>query len=171
MGSPEVVFETEQVSKVQPGHLKVMGSLMSALDLDLSVIEKRLIDRFKWPARKVHWSSLQYKRFLFMIQQLESIHQKSGALGPKPSLSPSEQIDEFWHMHILDTKKYHEDSIKLFGAYLHHDAGNEAAPSQEHVGGFNRFQEMYRQEFQEELWDFSYGWMDLVARIKGWFSS
>lgn len=35
-------------------------------------------------------------------------------------LPPSEGIDFIWHCHILDTVKYSEDCIAIFGTALHH---------------------------------------------------
>jgi hypothetical protein len=32
----------------------------------------------------------------------------------------SKDVDEFWHTHILQTIKYHEDCEAMFGKYLHH---------------------------------------------------
>src|SRR3989344_2573103 len=33
---------------------------------------------------------------------------------------PTHLIDEMWHAHILDTRKYHADCQTIFGYYLHH---------------------------------------------------
>lgn len=35
-------------------------------------------------------------------------------------MTPSEPLDDIWHAHILDTKKYAEDCDKIFGKFLHH---------------------------------------------------
>jgi hypothetical protein len=42
------------------------------------------------------------------------------ANNPKAELVPTEQVDEVWHLHILDTKRYHQDCQTMFGHYLHH---------------------------------------------------
>jgi hypothetical protein len=39
---------------------------------------------------------------------------------PEESIAPSGDIDEVWHMHILDTAKYPADCDDVFGFYLHH---------------------------------------------------
>ena len=36
------------------------------------------------------------------------------------SVVPTKEIDEMWHAHILDTRKYHADCQKVFGFYFHH---------------------------------------------------
>lgn len=52
----------------------------------------------------------QYKRWLFLRRKFE------GELMP-----PTKDIDIFWHAHILDTFRYHEDCDRVFGYYLHHN--------------------------------------------------
>lgn len=34
--------------------------------------------------------------------------------------TPSRTLDIFWHQHILDTKKYYDDMINIFGHMMHH---------------------------------------------------
>lgn len=36
-------------------------------------------------------------------------------------LSPSDDIDKLWHLHILDTKIYYEYCMKRFGSLVHHN--------------------------------------------------
>lgn len=38
-----------------------------------------------------------------------------------PKLSPSNEIDRFWHQHILNTKHYREFCIKNFNKFIDHD--------------------------------------------------
>ena len=33
---------------------------------------------------------------------------------------PTAEVDKFWHMHLLHTKKYASDCHQLFGRFLHH---------------------------------------------------
>jgi hypothetical protein len=39
---------------------------------------------------------------------------------PDTMLVGSPEIDDIWHQHVLDTRKYHADCQHLFGFYLHH---------------------------------------------------
>lgn len=50
-----------------------------------------------------------YKRFLFLTFKYKA-----------QPIVVSEFIDEFWHQHILDTRKYAEDCTAIFGEFLHH---------------------------------------------------
>jgi hypothetical protein len=51
-----------------------------------------------------------YRRFL-----------KLCAKYPDAPIVPTEEVDEFWHLHILDTQRYGEDCEQIFGGMLHHD--------------------------------------------------
>lgn len=65
-------------------------------------------------------------------------------------MPPSEEVDEFWHNHILDTQKYHQDCDMIFGKYLHHypyfgidDKSNELDLQK----AFDHMQELHKKEF------------------------
>ncbi|PTB22854.1 hypothetical protein C9I57_01640 [Trinickia symbiotica] len=51
-----------------------------------------------------------YRQFLKII-----------AKYPDAPVVPSEAVDEFWHMHILDTQRYGADCERIFGYMVHHD--------------------------------------------------
>lgn len=42
------------------------------------------------------------------------------ALYPNVHLVPTLDMDEFWHLHILDTRKYQRDCEYALGFFLHH---------------------------------------------------
>jgi hypothetical protein len=41
-------------------------------------------------------------------------------LYPDEPLVPSTFVDDFWHLHILDTLKYEDDCSQYYGYFLHH---------------------------------------------------
>jgi len=51
----------------------------------------------------------EYKRFLELRIKYPSI-----------SFAPTSLMDEVWHFHIIDTRKYRKDCEILFGKFLHH---------------------------------------------------
>lgn len=80
--------------------------------LDLEPISFKLVASCEGP----RWTQLQashaekwYRRFLVL-----NLHY------PHKTIVPTKAIDEFWHHHLLDSQKYHEDSEFLFGGYFHH---------------------------------------------------
>jgi hypothetical protein len=65
-------------------------------------------------------------------------------------LPPSKDVDEFWHNHILDTKKYREDCQAIFGFYLDHYPyfGMDQESTKEDLNvAFEKMQRLHEQEF------------------------
>ncbi len=81
-------------------------------EFDLSPIKLKLMDAKEgkgWTNELVNRVEVEYRRFLFMNKQY-----------PRLALVPSKLVDDFWHQHILDTKKYLSDCQEYFGYFLHH---------------------------------------------------
>jgi hypothetical protein len=73
-----------------------------------------------------------------------------------PFLPPSLEIDFIWHAHILDTKKYSEDSVRIFGHYLHHDPYfglNGKEDENLLIRSFGLTQQLYYEEFGEYIYE------------------
>ena len=80
-------------------------------NLDLECIKFKLVHNDEgpgWSREKVEEVCRQYRRFLFLC-----------AIEGK-GIVPTKDIDEFWHQHILDTRKYADDCEQIFGFFLHH---------------------------------------------------
>ncbi len=80
--------------------------------LDLEPIKYSLVAREegpRWTEKMADNVEVWYKRFLYL-----------NLVFPDKSIVPSNSIDTFWHYHILDTRKYHADCMRIFGYYLHH---------------------------------------------------
>ncbi|EHP39786.1 hypothetical protein OR16_29554 [Cupriavidus basilensis OR16] len=80
--------------------------------LDFSRIKAKLLH-----GKSAHWSpeslvdaEAGYRSFL-----------KLAAKYPDAPVVPSEQVDAFWHAHIVDTRRYASDCERIFGHVLHHD--------------------------------------------------
>lgn len=80
------------------------------LDLDpILFLMTEASERECWSPLLATVTATWYRRFLYLCK-----------LHPAARLVPTAPIDVFWHYHILDTVKYHEDCEGLFGYYLHH---------------------------------------------------
>lgn len=66
----------------------------------------------KWQYDDLVAAIERYKRFLYLLVKY---HDRFDYI------TPTLEIDEIWHQHILDTRRYHQDCLALFGHYLHHD--------------------------------------------------
>jgi hypothetical protein len=92
---------------------KTLDATISAiLALDLTPIKfkaTRQEDGYGWSAEHADKMEVAYKRYLILH-----------ARHPEMTLAPEQDIDRFWHMHILDTRKYAADCEATFGYFLHH---------------------------------------------------
>jgi hypothetical protein len=78
----------------------------------------------------------------------------------------SEDVDEFWHTHILQTRKYAEDCQNMFGNFLHHEphVGERTAEVHEKRAALaEKTKRLYEQEFGDEhnagaAWNGSISW-------------
>jgi hypothetical protein len=113
-------------------------------NIDFSMIIKKMIKGSDWSYEDACTCAQLYKNYLFLVKKYDGQYQ----------LPPSEEIDEFWHNHILDTEKYHTDCQAIFGKYLHHypyfgidDKSNTNTLND----SFDVLQELYFKEFGEYL--------------------
>ncbi|MGB8423143.1 glycine-rich domain-containing protein [Paraburkholderia sp.] len=77
--------------------------------IDFTMQCRKLIEESGWTAET--------------CEEVEDIYRKFLALNiryPEQKLCPNGPVDEFWHAHILDTRKYAADCEDLFGEMLHH---------------------------------------------------
>ena len=100
-------------------------------------------DGYGWSPQYADRMELAYKRYLIL-------HAKYPAM----TLAPERDIDRFWHMHILDTRKYAADCEASFGHFLHHfpylglrGEGDEQALQD----AFEAMQRLYAEEFGEPM--------------------
>ena len=108
--------------------------------LDLKEVKKKL------SSRKGFWWNLmndldkierEYRQFLYLI-----------AANPGQMVVPwSQQLDDLWHEHILDTKKYAEDCQNLFGQFIHHNPHVDKGTAL-HSNSYRDTKKMYREAFQ-----------------------
>ncbi|KAK42782.1 hypothetical protein BG58_38035 [Caballeronia jiangsuensis] len=97
------------VAKFDASVFEEAMSLTEAWNFDLA-IQKIIETKVEtWTSVRAHKAVQNYKRYMAVTK----------ALGGT-QLVPNGDIDEIWHMHILDTRAYMRDSEQLFGKYLHH---------------------------------------------------
>ncbi|WP_232833462.1 glycine-rich domain-containing protein [Paraburkholderia kururiensis] len=80
--------------------------------LDFARMKAKLLHRRdgQWTPETVARAEAGYRQFL-----------KLAAQYPDTAIVPSEEVDQFWHAHILDTKRYANDCERIFGFVLHHN--------------------------------------------------
>lgn len=77
--------------------------------MDLSSVRARAIARLGWDEFEAQDVEGHYRIFMRAAAELVE------------PVSPSAKVDDFWHLHILDTRKYHEDCLRQFGKFIHHN--------------------------------------------------
>ena len=90
-----------------------------------------------WDEDRSNLAVGEYKRFLYL-----------NAVYPDHRIVPNRMVDEVWHAHILDTRKYAADCDAVFGYFLHHfpyfgRRGDAAKRDQ----AFELTQKLYEREF------------------------
>ncbi len=83
--------------------------------LDLSMVKMKLClpvekEGKGWTTEQADDCEVWYKRFLKLCL----------IKGNGKDVVPTKLIDQMWHAHILDTRKYQADCQAIFGHYLHH---------------------------------------------------
>jgi len=126
---------------------KTLAQTIAAINaLDLSLIKfkaTRAEDGYGWSDEYADKMELAYKRYFILH-----------AMYPEMTLAPEQDIDRFWHMHILDTRKYAADCESTFGHFVHHFPylglrGEDDAKALEDA--FEKMQALYVQEFGEAM--------------------
>ncbi len=79
------------------------------LSLDLEPIAYIAAVEYGWSLEETDAAELKYRAFLQAILDY-----------PEEPLAPSRDCDLFWHMHVLDTRRYWSDCMRIFGRFIHH---------------------------------------------------
>lgn len=83
------------------------------LAMDFGLMKRKLMDPEEgkgWSQEQADAAEASYKRFLIVSLK-----------HPEAKVVPDTDTDDFWHQHILDTRRYPEDCQAIFGYFFHHD--------------------------------------------------
>ncbi len=87
--------------------------------LDLGAVRDKARGRHGWSEARAAALEGEYRDFLLLLAE-----------NPGKTISPwSDDLDLFWHEHILDTKRYAADCAHLFGRFIQHDPHIDHRPS------------------------------------------
>lgn len=108
------MLESHEVSSGDASPLQqcITSSFGVVESLDLGPIMYKCVhgdDGPKWSVAQVRVVQLWYRRFLYLNLKYSTA-----------VIVPNKIIDQFWHQHILDTRKYADDCQLVFGNFLHH---------------------------------------------------
>jgi hypothetical protein len=121
---------------------EVLVFMRDIKELDLTMIKAKLNDKEEglgWNKELCNEIEIEYKRFLALKRRY-----------PEKEIVPNSLIDKFWHQHILDTSKYADDCLNLFGYFVHHYpyfGMNGRQDAQNLIDAFEETKEIYRKHF------------------------
>lgn len=113
------------------------GKLIALAEIDLAPIRRLMTLKMGWEAPRALAAERGYKRFLALM-----------ILHPGVAMVPDAEIDAFWHMHILDTRRYLSDCLHVFGRIIHHDP-HLAHGSVQLAVAWQRTRELYRLHYPQ----------------------
>jgi hypothetical protein len=140
-GNDERKYPLKITTKKLEDVMTTTHTLKSVLDLDLDPIKVKLMHKQSgegWDLAKANAVEVEYKRFLHLSKEY-----------PNELIAPTEDVDTFWHYHILDTMKYAADCDAAFGYFLHHFpyVGLRGDDEAEQVRSAERMRELYESVF------------------------
>jgi cytidine deaminase len=114
-------------------------------ELDLDPIKVKLMHEPSgegWTLERANAVEVEYRRFLHLTKAF-----------PNEEIAPVEDVDTFWHYHILDTMKYADDCQAVFGHFLHHFPyvglrGDEDLADRDRSG--DRMRALYEETFGDD---------------------
>ncbi len=93
-----------------------------------------------WDEERVARALHEYKQFLALMYW-----------NPEAVLVPSEDIDEVWHTHVLNTARYQADCETIFGCFQHHlpTFGESEEVQEEDMKGRDETLKLFEEAFGE----------------------
>jgi len=119
--------------------MTIESSLKYIESIDFSMMWEKMIKRDGWTADSIGQGIRLYRNYLILRLKY-----------PNETLPPSEDVDEVWHHHILDTSKYRIDCKAIFGEYLDHYpyfGMDENSNLDDLASAYERTQDLHFQEF------------------------
>ena len=108
--------------------------------IDLTPVADQLVTYLGWTEARTASIERRYRRFLYLKATL-----------PNGNASPSPEVDEFWHQHIINTRRYGPDCQRAAGRFLHHTflSPGDAADSAELTATWLATKACYERLFAE----------------------
>jgi hypothetical protein len=140
------LFSTKKEAKMQPRlTTKPEQDVIAAIQgLDLESVKLRVTDPKLgegWTREYADSIEIAYKNYLTMLVKYQD---------DAENILLAEDVDEFWHTHILQTIKYADDCQSVFGTFLHHSphVGEVSqADLEERDGKAETTRQLYQREF------------------------
>lgn len=100
--------------------------------IDFAAIVTNAVEKLDWSLSRAQTAVKALREFYLLKSQYADL-----------ALSPSSEVDEVWHLHILNTRAYHKDCQVVFGEYLHHTPGIGKEENAEGWENYQRLSQLY----------------------------
>lgn len=157
-----IIFEKPTPNRCQDLTAELQRARDYINSIDFSMVIAKLVCQFGWKLRHAEQCCHLFRNYLFLCKKYGNDYQ----------LPPSEDIDEFWHQFILDTRPYQRHCLSIFGFYLEHypylgvdDKTNLADLNH----AFANTLRLYEKEFNEPLYQIRNKWHKVMASLKQHF--
>lgn len=105
----------------------------------LDIVRWKVKEKCDWDDSRLNEAEREYRKFLYLA-----------ACNPEETVVPwTEDLDIFWHYHVLDTRKYTVDCERIFGYYLHHDPTTPLRP-EFHRKAEEKTKSLYSKSFRDD---------------------
>ncbi|MCB0430325.1 MAG: hypothetical protein H6585_01580 [Flavobacteriales bacterium] len=121
-----------------------------AFEIDDDTSEFTFTDRLArengWPLEYAIRTTEEYKKFIFLL-----------CITDHP-LTPSDQVDQAWHLHLIYTRSYWIDMCKnLLGRDIHHGPTKGGQAEKDKYNDWyaetkKRYAEVFKDEAPEDIW-------------------
>lgn len=136
MTSTLVKSDSEQMESSDIRSKNILGRVMS---YDLSVIRERFLKDHPELSSRLDSIELVYRQYMYLC-----------AIKPKMSLSvPSNEVDEFWHCHIIHTREYQDFCNEIAGYFIHHAPHSALATNKEKKVARRNFLSLFMIHFKD----------------------
>jgi hypothetical protein len=95
---------------------QMLAERASPSSLYLGSVRDAMMEKHGWTQERADAAQAEYVRFLTLLQKKPKF-----MLVPWLDEHGRDDLDQFWHQHILDTAKYAADCQTLFGKMIHHN--------------------------------------------------
>jgi len=129
--------------------------MQKAKSIDFTLVQKKITKEDPniakiWSLKGARDAIEQYRKFMYLLYKYHNTDY---------IIVPSIEVDEIWHHHILDTKKYQEDCKILYGFFAHHfpylGMGGKRSLQKLHKY-FQITQNLYFEEFGEYMYEVNF---------------
>ena len=114
--------------------------------MDLSPVVLQLVNYQGWTEDRARAAEHRYRRFFYLK-----------ATMPEGKASPTPEVDEFWHQHIINTERYGPDCQRVAGRFFHHtflspdDPADARELSDVWLSTWVRYEALFEEPYEETV--------------------